>query len=234
MKTFVNNKANIITKKIEKVFNYKDAIVLKVNIEYPYITIIKDYNAQNKINGKFRNVANILYSYAVTTLLPNAIEQYDSSIEHDYPFNPYESFMRYTVTLNDDCMLSTYYDQYEYTGGAHGITIRLSNTFNLQTGNILTLKDFFKNTPNYIDIILKEIENQADENISKNAGIYFANYKKLIIENFNEDYFYITKSTIDFYYQQYDIAPYATGIVVFSIPYEKLEIKKPHCIKILL
>jgi hypothetical protein len=60
-------------------------------------------------------------------------------------------------------------------------------------------------------------------------GIYFDDYKKLIVENFNPQSFIITPDSLDFYYQQYDIAPYASGIIVFSIPYEDLGIPKPHC-----
>lgn len=227
--TFVNNSASIITKNIKKVFNHENRIMLNVDIEYPYVALNNAYLTQRKINGVLRYATNRFYSYAVTTLLPSAIEQYNSSIKQDYPFNPYEAFMRYIVTLNDNCTLSTYYDQYEFTGGAHGNTLRLSNTFSLQTGKVLKLKNFFENKNNYKDIILKQILDQANENISKNPGIYFDNYKKLIVENFNEESFYITPTSIDIYYQKYDIAPYSTGIVVFSIPYEKLIIKKPHC-----
>ena len=31
------------------------------------------------------------------------------------------------------------------------------------------------------------------------------------------------------YYQQYEIAPYASGIPVFEIPYADLGIEKPNC-----
>ncbi|MDF2866427.1 MAG: hypothetical protein K0R72_1245 [Clostridia bacterium] len=203
--------------------------MVNVNIEYPIITLAKDPNVQKKINIHFIKVANEFYNYALNTLLPNAIEQYEASIKQDYPFNPYEAFMKYTLTLNDNCTLSTYYDQYEYTGGAHGMTIRSSDTFNLQNGNIIKLKDLFKENPDYKNMIIKEIQIQADKNLAENPGIYFDNYKALISENFNENNFYLTQKTINFYYQQYDIAPYSSGIVTFAIPYENLKIKSPQC-----
>lgn len=37
--------------------------------------------------------------------------------------------MEYTITYNDNCFLSYYNDKYEYTGGAHGMTVRSLNTF---------------------------------------------------------------------------------------------------------
>lgn len=203
--------------------------MLNVNIEYPIISLPIVHPAQKKINLNYITVANSFFNYAKKTLLPNAIEQYEASIKQNYPFHPYEAFMKYTVTLKDNCTISTYYDQYEYTGGAHGNTIRLSDTHNLQNGNIIKLKDLFKGNVNYNAIIIKEIIAQAHKNIIKEPGIYFDNYEKLIVENYKEEHFYLTPKTVDIYYQQYDIAPYSSGIIVFSIPYENLGIQSPHC-----
>lgn len=229
-KNFVNNSANIVTKRIKKGFNYKDKLMVNVDIEYPNISLPKGYLVQAKINSNYSKIANSFYHYAANILLPNAIEQYENSIKLDYPFNPYEAVMKYTVTLNNNCTLSTYYDQYEYTGGAHGNTLRTSDNFNLQNADNIKLKDLFNTNVNYKNLLIKEIIIQADENLAKDPGIYFDDYKKLIIENFNENSFYLTEKAVNIYYQQYDIAPYSTGIVVFSIPYKNLEIKGPHCI----
>jgi len=231
MKIPINTTANITTKRIKKKFTHKSTNIINIDIEYPNINLSKGKFIQMKINSSYFSVANNFYSYAVNTLLHNAMEQYEMSQKEDYPFNPYDVVMRYTITLNSNCTLSTYFDQYQYTGGAHGSTLRLSSSYSLQTGNIITLKDLFKNNTNYKDLIIKELQTQADQNLLINPGIYFDNYKTLIEENFNEDSFYLSQKTIDFYYGQYEIAPYSTGIVVFSIPYQKLEINSPQCIK---
>jgi hypothetical protein len=229
MKKNINTSANVITKNIKDVLTHKQAIVMNIDIEYPNISLKNGKIAQPRINLRFNNIAKRFYDYAVDTLLPGAIELYERSIKESYPFHAYDIVMKYNVTLNDKCTLSTYYDQYQYTGGAHGTTLRLSDTFSLQTGNVIKLEDLFENTRNYKEVIIKQIINQANENMLKNPGIYFDDYKKLIIENFSDDNFYITPKTLDIYYQQYDIAPYSTGIVVFSIPYKKLVIKSPQC-----
>jgi len=230
MKNLVNNSAIIADRKMKRQFDHKEKVMLNVDIEYPSVTLPKDRIVQMKININFFSVANKFYRYAMNTLFPDAVEQYETSIAQNIPFNPYEAVMKYTVTLNDNCSLSTYFDQYEYTSGAHGNTLRSSSTHSLQTGNIIELKDLFKDNENYKDLILEQIQIKADEILTIYPGIYFDDYKKLIVENFNVDSFYLKPKAIDFYYQQYDIAPYSTGIVVFSIPYKKLEIKGPHCI----
>lgn len=229
MKNVVNTGVKVITNHIKKTYTHKGADVLTVDIEYPYIYFPRKLSVQMKINTQFRNIANKFNSYAVTSLKPIAIEQYEYSIKQGYPFHPYEAIMNYTITLNDNCTLSTYYNQYEYTGGAHGMTYRTSDTFALQTGNEINLDAFFINVENYKELILKEIIQQAEENYTKDPGIYFPDYKKLIVETFREESFFLTEDYFNFYFQQYDIAPYAAGIIVFNIPYKDLGITKPHC-----
>ncbi|HBB28743.1 MAG TPA: DUF3298/DUF4163 domain-containing protein, partial [Clostridiales bacterium] len=123
---------------------------------------------------------------------------------------------------NDNCFLSLYTDKYEYTGGAHGNTIRTSNTWELCTGQNIYLYCFFKPYTDYTHMLIQEIIAQAEENLKENPFIYFDDYKNLIIKNFNPHSFYMSPDGITIYYQQYDIAPYSTGIVEFTIPYTKI------------
>ena len=51
-------------------------------------------------------------------------------------------------------------------------------------------------------------------NLSANEAL---NYAKLVIENFNFEQFYLIDNNIAIFYQQYDIAPYSSGIPVFYI-----------------
>jgi hypothetical protein len=60
---------------------------------------------------------------------------------------------------------------------------------------------------------------QIDSQIKKNPDIYFENYKELIAKTFDRNHFYCTPDGIVIYYQQYDIAPYSSGIREFLIPY---------------
>ena len=39
----------------------------------------------------------------------------------------------------------------------------------------------------------------------------------MVIDNFNPKSFFITNKGVSVYYQQYDIAPYSSGIRVFEI-----------------
>jgi len=68
---------------------------------------------------------------------------------------------------------------------------------------------------------------QADENMQQQP-IYFEDYRNLIVQHFNPASYYLSNDGLVIYYQQYEIAPYATGIVEFTIPFSVLE-WRPHC-----
>jgi peptidoglycan-N-acetylmuramic acid deacetylase PdaC-like protein/uncharacterized protein DUF3298 len=211
-------KANISMKKIEETFKYDYIEMLKLTIKYPVISM--EYNPRSEwiINNQIAISVREYIRYA-EYLYQQAINYYKNSQVNDFPFHPYEAYMEYTVTYNENCFLSVYFEKYEFTGGAHGSTVRSSETWELCSGMQLPLYSFFKPEINYRNLLIEEITKQAEYNIKQNSNIYFTEYKSLILKNFNENNFYLTTQGIVIYYEQYDIAPYAAGIVEFLIPY---------------
>ncbi|MPM61403.1 hypothetical protein SDC9_108261 [bioreactor metagenome] len=144
-----------------------------------------------------------------------AVEQYKGDIQNNFPIRVFEAMQVYKITYLHACIISVYFDRYQYTGGAHGNTVRTSQTWQLQRCGLIPLKQLVRCPPDYKTYILKEVEAQ----IRKELEIYFENYKELIKQTFNENSFYATSKGIVVYYQQYDIAPYSSGIREFLIPY---------------
>lgn len=97
--------------------------------------------------------------------------------------------------------------------GAHGNTIQTSQTWDLKHGRIMQLADFYPNNPYFLLNILKSI----NEQIAKEPEIYFENPCELVLNTFNPRSFYLISEGIAVYFQQYDIAPYSSGIRVFKI-----------------
>ncbi len=201
---------------------YDNIKILTLTIKYPIITTYNNPRAGEIINNQISMQVDEYIEYATNTLYNQAISTYEDSLKNNYPFHDYEAYMEYTITYNDNCFLSLYINEYEFTGGAHGNTIRTSNTWELCTGEDIYLHYFFKSYTDYTYMITQEIIAQAEENLRENPQIYFDNYKDLIIGNFNSSSFYMSPNGITIYYQQYDIAPYSTGIVEFTIPYAKI------------
>jgi len=227
----LNNRADIATNKLNRVFKHNNAPVLKLDIEYPVVLLPHGSGVQTRINLHYKNYARNFYRYAELTMLPAAIEQYEAAKKDGNPFNVYEAVMTYCVTLNGDCRMSAFADKYEYTGGAHGSTTRSSNTWDLQNGNHVKMVNLFGTDTRYRKTVIRKIQAEAEKSAAENPDIYFDNYRQLIEDNFNSQSFFLTPKNLNVYYQQYDIAPYSTGIVVFELPYESLGIERPRCMQ---
>ena len=140
-------------------------------------------------------------------------KEYFGGAGQEKPTFPYEIYSKYTISEDNNVLLSLYNDYYEYLGGAHGMTTRTSYTIDKEKESLITLKELFVQGYNYSDIINKKIK----EEISKNPENYFdsGNVFKGISENQS---FYIEGDNLVIYYQLYDIAPYVFGIPEFKIP----------------
>lgn len=194
---------------------YKGKIILDYKIEYPEFfgkycgeSVIKMNECQKKKALDYQDYCeNYLYSIA--------LENFRYSVFNDFPIRAFEAMVTYEITYNKNCILSLYYDIYEYTGGAHGITLRCADTCDLKNGRSVELRHLFFCHPNYKSYLLNQISKQ----IEQNQSFYFEDYKTLIETNFNEDSFYLRPRGVVIFYQQYAVAPYASGIREFFIPY---------------
>ncbi|WP_312810723.1 DUF3298 and DUF4163 domain-containing protein [Sedimentibacter sp.] len=217
-----SKKAEIRMQNFEETFRYGNVDVMKLTIKYPVVKLQNNPDAQAMINNQIAIEVNEYHRHVSDFLYNQAVNDYREAQENNYPFHGYEAYMEYVITYNDNCFLSYYYDKYEYTGGAHGMTLRSSNTFELCRGTIIPLYCFFKKGLNYRRKLIFEIIKQADERLKEEPGIFFDDYESLIIKNFDEDNYFLSPDGLSIYYQHYDIAPYSTGIVVFTIPYKTI------------
>lgn len=222
-----NMSATIIPKERNQDFTYQDVLMLTLMMDYFQAKLPGGGPVETAINSRIQMQVDDLYNYASTTLYENAVETYQYTQEEGFPFNAFEAGVAYKVTYNQDCYLSMYRDQYEYTGGAHPNTLRYSDTWNLRTGTIVPLASFFPPGFNYQAYLQAIIIKQADK-IYEQEPIYFEDYRKLIVERFNPQNYYLSLCGLTIYYQHYDIAPYSTGIVTFAIPYSLIK-RPPSC-----
>lgn len=197
---------------------YKNTVILTYKIEYPQMIISKYTYGKEIFNTYNRKKALELEQYIKTDLYENAKEVYEYNKANGYPIMVYEVISEYNITYNEGFIVSLYQDEYQFTGGAHGSTIRTSQNWNLKDGSKIPLSYFFPNNPYYTIDILKEINRQIKIQIEEGENQYFENYCELVLQTFNLDSYYImSNETLAIYFQQYDIAPYSSGIPVFLI-----------------
>lgn len=110
----------------------------------------------------------------------------------------------------------------EYTGGAHGIYMTTYLNFDLGLMRPFRLDDIF--VGDYQEPLTDLIWNQlmADNGAKTRAELedmgYGSTGEIAATENF-----YLNKDGVTFYYNVYDITPYAMGPVVVSLPFQMLE-----------
>lgn len=207
----ISVKKNVLKRDLK----FNGVTLLTYTIEYPKFCSFRFCRCLHLVNKFYRKKALKFQRYCETELFPMAIEQYEDDIENNFPIHVFEAMQVYEVTYLNECIISIYFDQYQYTGGAHGNTTRQSQTWNLRECKLIKLRHLVQCPPDYKTYILSEVEAQ----IKNCPDIYFENYQELIAETFNKNSFYCTNKGIMVYYQQYDIAPYSSGIREFLLPY---------------
>ncbi len=214
---------------LKKELKYKDHVILTYTIKYPQFVSDKFRPFLNKLNRYYEAEAVLYQKINVAKLYEMAVSDYEESVANDYPIHQYEVYVEFKVTYNENCALSLYFDRYEYTGGAHGMTVRYSDTWDLNKGVRINLDDLFPHNENFTDYIQSEIIRQIENEIKNNNNIFFDNYASLVREYFNPKNFYLTEDGVVIYFQLYEIGPYVIGIQTFTIPYKEGGAVPPEC-----
>lgn len=137
---------------------------------------------------------------------------------------PYFYDVHYDPMRIDPNVLSLYGTKTGYAGGAHPSHESISVTYDLTTGKALLLSDLLNPGCNASDLTPLVIE--VLEIISQEHYLY-SDYTAIVEERFGqgldvEEGWYLSNEGLCIFFSPYEIAPYATGEVKTTIPYEKL------------
>ena len=214
------------TYEISEELYYRDTLLLRYTIRYPQFR--SDAFPVGCINQRYASKATAYAQHCRQMLFHQAKEQYEEDMQIDAPVRVFEAVLDYTVTLNEECTLSLYFDKYEYTGGAHGNTVRTSDTWDVAACAHIRLTALCALPSNCCEYIVSQIIRQIEAQIAE-GEYYFDDYRKNAALYFNTRSFYLVPEGMTVYYQQYELAPYSSGIREFLIPYSPM-IFKPDCI----
>lgn len=186
---------------------------IKMTLQYLQLEGLKDKAVQDRLNSVFKEAAE----EAKNEGLKNAGEMKDAAkAEGAVSPNKCETYFDYTVKYNQKGLLSIVFFDYQYTGGAHGLTVQSSKTFDLATGQEYLLKDFFPEEMDYVGLISGEVKKSMEK-----QGIVddLLNPFEAISPNQS---FYLNNDALVVYFQSYEYLPYAAGIPEFGIDYGTL------------
>lgn len=206
------------SKATSKSYKAKDGtVILEANYAFPERT--NPDAAGIAINAFYDKQLKDLLSYLEGDLLDAAQSDYQM-VPDKSKFEPYEDNQEYSITYeskNIICFLRKYYS---YSGGAHGNNAISADIFRLDNGKHLSIADFFTvDAKTYKGRLLNSILTQAD---SKSDQL-FEGYKTEIPKDFDPNNFYLSKDGFVFYFQPYEIGPYASGVIEFKVPYDNVK-----------
>ncbi|MBL7128575.1 MAG: DUF3298 domain-containing protein [Ignavibacteria bacterium] len=196
-------------------------------ITLQYVEMVSGPN-KNKINSFIRNEL-IQNTYTVGSteyktlndILDNFIDDY-KMFNAEYPDYPQNWFYEINASAKfyTQKILCLEFSQGGYTGGAHGHDYVQYIDVNLENANILKLddllvKDFETKLNKLIDMKFREVKGLLPTDDLEQGGLF----ENKIAYN---DNFAVLKDGLLFYYNNYEIAPYAAGPTELLITYDEL------------
>ena len=207
-------KKNTIT--IKTVRQNSENDMIKITLQYPRIDGLGDKAVQDSINSIFEKEALKARDEGLRN--EEEMKELKSSGGISSP-NKCETYFDYSVKYDQNGMLSVVFLNYQYTGGAHGMTLQTSYTLDLKTGKEYGLKDMMKGEAGYVSFISGIVRNKIDEKTKAGELAEIAAFNAIK----DDQDFYLSDSGLVIYFQQYEYFPGAAGIQVFPIEFSALK-----------
>ena len=132
--------------------------------------------------------------------------------------------LAYSPTRIDNKVLSLFGNNVVFTGAGHPERTCVSASYDMLTGDILTLASIMAKDAKADDFCNLVLETLAAK--EKELYLYKA-YKDTVKQRFatdssTDEMWYFNQNGLCFYFAPYEIAPYSSGVVTVDIPYAKL------------
>jgi uncharacterized protein YraI len=209
--TIINKKKGYVATKYLKFPNRLTLTLTKYkginDLKYPQVKGLKNRTAQDKINAALRNHIKKSYKNYQQMLEDEKVakEEYHKNPDAN-PNYDYDYIVSYTVNYNQRGLLSIVFSDYIYSGGAHGGAVLQAYNFNIANGQNTKLFDVLDSRAKQT-----KVQKYAFDYVKKDSSeIYFVETID-DIQLSNDTVFYYKDGGIVLVFQQYEIAPYASG-----------------------
>jgi hypothetical protein len=117
----------------------------QITHNYPKITGMGNLNVQDKINLKIKDFSNF-------AAIKNNFDQ-SVGIDIEDADQPWRDNVSYEIKLNNDKLLSIKFSRDSFTGGAYPNSYNQGLNFDLKSGEVVNLKDIFRENSDYLSKI---------------------------------------------------------------------------------
>lgn len=196
----------------------KDNSVLLKSIYQNLSLITQDPEVADKIIIDYLNMTDM--SSSGSGMLAQAESAY-KEVPDKSQWSPYLQQFTFDTMRIDHGLFSLFGTNVTYSGGIHADTVGRSITYDLISGQPLSLSDIFTdsfNTEYVCSLVLKALSSQES---------LFTGYKSTVSQRFDKDFlkdedWFFSNTGLCFFFSPYEIAPYSSGIIFAEIPYAKL------------
>lgn len=199
----------------KRVMKYEGEPVITLSLRWPQLP--DDCAPLRRVGRYYRQLADRWRSRWEVALYARACAELAALRERSLPFRPWEAVLDFTVTYNEQGLLSLYTDAYEYTGGAHGMTMRCGDTWDLCNGMPRTLPSFFPQKSHWRRTLLTRAKVAVECALATDEALYFDDWETALARDFAPCRFYLTDKGVTIFYPLYTLAPYAEGIPIFLV-----------------
>ena len=188
---------------------------------YQYMSLVHEKpDVADKIILDFLNRVDATRTHA-ETVAQSAKNAYTGNSSN---WIAYLYHLTYSPTRIDSAVLSLFGNNAVYSGAVHPERACVSASYDMVTGDVLTLASIMAKDAKTEDICNLVLENLA----ARKKELYlYPGYENTVKQRFTTDpsideAWYFSPSGLCFYFAPYEIAPYSSGVVTVEIPYEKL------------
>lgn len=200
----------IIIKTIQEASETEELIL---DLQYPQIQGLANAQVQEELNSFFKAKAEDARSQG----LRNAEDLREFRASGYGSPNKCGTYFDYAIKYNQKGILSVVFYDYQYSGGAHGLTVQSSAAFDLSTGKEYRLEDLFVEGTDHVSILSGEVIR-----LMKEEGIWDDLLSPFEAISPDQN-FYFSNDSLVVYFQAYEYMPYAYGIPEFEIDYSVLQ-----------
>ncbi len=197
-------------------------------VEYPVLNEYPSYNIE-KINEYMKNAAESFISDDTeAAYVDSSCEDHS---EHPSWYRITDDYYVSDISKICDNYLTIEITGYWYGGGAHGMPSRIQYMFDLTTGELKKLSDFYAGNENdFKALVAEKTKEHFLSCIEKDdygtpyyaddaETVYAQAYETVSLDSDNIEF---TEDGIIYYYPPYEMGPFASGFIDINISYDEL------------
>ena len=198
------------------------------------VNILREYIAEElQLNTTQHDDGQQVMEQAVAQDYANRKEMYDEMAEYNRDVLPTLTGVRHVKKHYETPLLVTYLSTFEdYQGGAHGGYIVTGTTFRKSDGrrmgsDMLRISDNPDKMEGWYRMLKEGVRSYFSANMDH--PVTDSELKEMLIGVDDVNFLpmpqsqpYFSENGLEFIYQQYEIAPYAAGLISFTLPYEQV------------